>query len=66
MNIWHNEKRITVTNRVDKISKTHIVLKKGDLSGRAWLKTGRSGWHEYRTVTDALQSRQMLDATTPF
>ncbi len=65
MNLWHNEKRITVTNYVHYYSKTHIVLKRGALSGRAWLKTGFK-WEEYPTVDEARSSQQMLDATIPF
>ena len=65
MNLWPNEKRITVTNHVHYFTKTHIVLKRGALSGRAWLKTGFL-WGEYPTVDAARSSQQMLNATIPF
>lgn len=65
MNLWHNEKRITVTNHVHYFTKTHIVLKRGVLSGRAWLKTG-SEYAEYPNLEAARNSTQMLEATLPF
>ena len=65
INPWHNEKRVIVTNRVDRITREHIVLKRGIISGRAWLKTGKET-REYPNVQAAIDSRQMLDAQTPF
>jgi len=65
LNPWHNEKRVTVTNHVHYCTRTHIVLKRGALSGRAWLKTGDETC-EYPSVEAARNSQQMLDATTPF
>lgn len=60
-NPWHNEKRVVVTNRIDKVTRQHIVLKRGVLSGRAWLKTG-SKTKEYPSVQAALASSQMTKA----
>ena len=64
-NPWHNEKRVTVTNRVQYFTRTHIVLKRGALSGRAWLKTGDETC-EYPSVEAARNSQQMFHATIPF
>jgi len=64
-NPWHNEKRVTVTNHVQHFTKTHIVLKRGAESGRAWLKTGDEAC-EYPSVEAARNSQQMMNSTIPF
>ena len=65
MNPWHNEKRITVTNHVHYYTKTHVVIKRGTLSGRVWVKTGFK-YVEYPGLAAARGSEQMRDATLPF
>ncbi|MBU2834436.1 hypothetical protein HF673_01220 [Acidithiobacillus thiooxidans] len=64
-NPYHKEKRVTITNRVDKVTGEHIVLKRGSISGRAWLKTGKET-REYTNVQAALDSIQMSNAQLPF
>ena len=62
----HNERRVVVTNHVNRISHTHILLKRGTESGRAYLKIGKGAFVGYPSVLDALHSDAMLEAELPF
>ena len=62
----HNERRVVVTNHVNRISHTHILLKRGTESGRAYLKIGTGAYVEYPSVVAARLSDAMLEAALPF
>ena len=57
----HNKRRSVVTNKVHKITKNHILLKKEWWSSTAWLKTDED-YVMYASVKDARNSKQMYKA----
>ena len=61
MKAIHNNRRVVVTNRVHKVTKNHILLKKEWWSGTAWLKTD-GDYVMYASVKDARNSKQMYNA----
>ena len=62
----YNERRTVVTNHLNRITRIHIVLKRGTESGRAYLKIGKGEFVEYHSVLEALHSDAMLEADLPF
>ena len=61
----YNNRRSVVTNRVHKITKNHILLKKEWWSGIAWLKTDKD-YVMYPSVSAARSSKQMYNAEHVF